>query len=119
MPTGQYGGQPNIPFLSQNPNSLQHISLSNYLKFHLHPHPPKIETDHFFCTSLLFQELVVHLCAAAEHSCLMWVKDNQKQLHTDLYNGVVDALHEGIDLTSIGKKVILLTSFTSGPQFMQ
>ena len=112
-------GNPNIPFVSQNPNLSHHVSLSDYAKFHLHPHPPDIKTNHFFHASLLFQELLVHLWAAAEHSHLMWVRDNQKWLHTDLYNGVVDALHEGIDLALIGKKVILPTSFTSGPRFMQ
>jgi hypothetical protein len=36
-----------------------------------------------------------------------------------LYSGVVDALHEGANINSIGKKVVLPASFTSGPRFMQ
>ena len=54
-----------------------------------------------------------------EHSRLTWVRDNQKKLRVELYNGVVDALHEGLDLASIGKKVVLPASFTGGPRFMQ
>ena len=56
---------------------------------------------------------------AAEHSCLTWVHKHQKQLFTELYNGVIDALHEGIDLAFVGKKVVLPASFTSEPCFMQ
>jgi hypothetical protein len=36
-----------------------------------------------------------------------------------MYSGVVDALHEGANANSIGKKVVLPASFTSGPRFMQ
>jgi Helitron helicase-like domain at N-terminus len=78
-----------------------------------------IETCHFFQSGLLFQELVVHLWAAAENSRLKWMREHQKDLRADLYNGVVDALHEGIDMASVGKKIILPASFTSGPHFMQ
>ena len=119
MPSGQCSWEPNIPYVSGSTDSARHVSLCNYAKFHLHPRPQHIETQHFFQASLLFQELLVHLWAAAEHSRLTWVREHQKQLRSELYNGVVDALHEGIDLASIGKKVVLPASFTSGPRFMQ
>ena len=119
LPTGQYSWQPNIAYASATVNSTRHVSLCDYAKFHLHPQPPHVESHHFFQASLLFQELLVHLWAAAEHSRLTWVRDHQKQLRAELYNGIVDALHEGVDLASIGKKVVLPASFTSGPRFMQ
>ena len=119
MPTGQYSWQPNIPYVSGTPHSIRHVSLCDYANFHIHPQPLHIETQHFFQAGLLFQELLVHLWAAAKHSCLTWVWEHQKQLRTELYHGVVDALHEGVDLASIGKKVVLPASFTSGPRFMQ
>jgi hypothetical protein len=62
---------------------------------------------------------VVHLWAAAEHCRLSWIRTHQKDLRAELYNGVVDALHEGVDALSIGKKIVLPASFTSGPRFMQ
>ena len=54
-----------------------------------------------------------------ENSRLTWIRQHQKDLRADLYSGVMDALHEGVDLSSVGKKVIIPTSFTSGPRFMQ
>jgi hypothetical protein len=119
MPTGQYGWEPNIPFVSSTANSTRHVSLADYAKFHLHPRPRYIESDHLFKACLLFQEYVVHLWAAAEHSRITWIRENQKKLRAELYTGVVDALHEGIDLASVGKKVILPASVTSSPRFMQ
>ena len=119
LPTGQPGWSPGISFVSGTENSTRHVSLADYAKFHLHPRPPLAETCHWFQATQLFQELLVHLWAAAEHSRLIWVRDNQKKLRAELYNGVVDALHEGVDLASIGKKVVLPASFTSGPRFMQ
>jgi hypothetical protein len=61
MPTGQYGWEPNIPFVSSTANSTRHVSLADYAKFHLHPRPRYIESDHLFKACLLFQEYVVHL----------------------------------------------------------
>jgi hypothetical protein len=49
----------------------------------------------------------------------MWIREHQKELRAELYSGVVDALHEGANANSIGKKVILPASFMSGPRFMQ
>jgi len=57
--------------------------------------------------------------AAAENSCITWICHHQVDLQAELYQGAVDTLHEGVDAASIGKKVILPASFTSGPQFMQ
>ena len=73
MPTGQFGWEPNIPFVSSTPDSTRHVSLSDYAKFHLHPRPPHVESDHVFKAAQLFQEYIIHLWAAAEHSRLMWI----------------------------------------------
>ena len=118
-PTAQESWSPNIPLASASPNSTRHVSLCDYGKFRLHPRPPHIESHHFFQASLLFHELLVHIWAAAESSRLSWIRDHQRELRADLYSGVVDALHEGVDLALIGRKVILPASFTSGPRFMQ
>ena len=56
--------------------------------------------------------------AAAEHSRLSWIFHNQDTLRADLYKGVLDALQEGLDIDSIGRKIILPATFTSGPRFM-
>ena len=126
FPTGQLRWDSQIPYVSivhDNTDEVashdpKFVSLCEFSKFRLHPRPSKIESCHLFYAGLLFHELLVHSWAAAEHSRLKWIRDHQHELRAELYQGVVDALHEGIDVASIGKKVVLPASFTSGPRFM-
>jgi hypothetical protein len=78
-----------------------------------------METDHIFKAALLLQEYIIHCWVAMEHSCLMWIHENQKKLCAELYSGIVDALHKGVNLASVGKKIVLPASFTSRPCFNQ
>ena len=56
---------------------------------------------------------------AVEHTRLRWIHDHQSNLHAKLYTGIIDALQEGLQPAAIGRKVILPSSFTSRPRFMQ
>ena len=76
--------------------------MCKYLQFRLHPRPEYIESDHVFQGRLLFQELIVLTWAAAKHSRLTWVHDHQQTIHADLYSGVMDAVHEGLNPASVG-----------------
>ena len=89
------------------------------MKHQLHICPFNVESDHYFRAGFLFQEYIIDSWAASEHSCLEWFRHNQHVIHADLYCGVVDALREGLDLSSVGHKVILPSSFTLGPRFIQ
>ena len=95
------------------------ITYYDFLKHRLHIRPYHIESDHYFHAGSLFQEYIVDSWAAAEHSRLEWFCHHQHVIRADLYCGVVDALREGLDLSSVGCKVILPSSFTSGPRFIQ
>jgi hypothetical protein len=91
----------------------------DFLKHCLHICPWAIESDHYFRAGFLFQEYVVDSWAAAKHSHLEWIRHNQHTIRAKLYCGIVDALREGLDLSMVGWKVILPSSFTSGPRFIQ
>ncbi len=79
-----------------------------------------IESNHYFHPGFLLQEYIVDSWAVAEHSCLDWIRNsNQETIRTELYCGLVDALCKGLDLSSVGRKVILPSSFTSGPRSVQ
>ena len=126
-PTAQRGWDTDIPYALHvnervdgvdNHSRRERVTFCDFLKFRLHPRPVAVESDHYFRASLLFQEFVVNMWAAAEHSRLSWIQHNQDTLRADLYKGVIDALQEGLDVTSIGRKVILPATFTSGPHFM-
>jgi hypothetical protein len=104
MPTGQLGWQPGIPYVSSTPTSMCHVSLADYAKFHLHLRPPSLETGHFFQAGLLFRELLVHLWVAAKHTCLTWVRDNQKNFARS-YTMVWSMLFtKGLTLQPLAKK---------------
>ena len=94
------------------------LSLCAFLQFRLHPWPLYIESDHYFRAGLLFQEYIVEMWLAAEHQRLRWICEHQADLHADLYTGVLDALHKGLQPSAVGRKVILPSSFVSGLRCM-
>ena len=123
-PTGQLGWNPDMRHLRQqngqsSANQRTQLTLCEYLRFCLHIRAGSIESDHYFRSSFLFQEYIVKMWLAAEHSRLRWIHDHQANLHADLYTSVVDALHEGLHPSTIGRKVILRSSYTCSPCFMQ
>ena len=123
-PTGQSGWRKDLPYTSTavNPrghSTREYITYCDFLKHRLHIRPFDVESDHYFRAGFLFQEYIVDSWAASEHSRLEWFRHNQHTIRAHLYSGVVDALREGLDLSCVGRKVILPSSFTSGPRFIQ
>lgn len=127
-PRGELAWQPHLPYNlideddpgqpcpCQKRNSL---SLCDYLQYRLHPRPGHVESDHIFKSKLLFQEFLVLSWAAAEHSRLAWIRANQHTIRAELYSGVIDAVHEGLDAPSVGRRIVLPSSVTSSPRYMQ
>ncbi|CEP10635.1 hypothetical protein [Parasitella parasitica] len=67
----------------------------------------------------LFHQYVVDMYAKMEQQRLNFIRFNQKSLRAELYNGLADAIHLGDnDMSEVGKKVILPSSFIGGPRFM-
>jgi hypothetical protein len=65
------------------------------------------------------QQYMVDAYAAIEQSRLNYLRRNQKKLRVDLYQGLQDALEAGdTDTTTLGKRIVLPSSFTGGPRFM-
>lgn len=122
--TGQLGWNPDMRYRRIRntlalSNQRTRLTLCDFLQFRLHIRNPSLESDHYFRSKALLQEYIVEMWLATEHSQLRWIRDHQASLRADLYTGVIDALHEGLHPSAIGRKVILPSSFTSGPRFMQ
>ena len=66
------------------------------------------------------QEYVCDAYAKAEFDRLVWMRNNQDQLRTDLYRGVVDACNSDDTATgrSVGQRFILPSSFTGSQRYM-
>jgi hypothetical protein len=123
-PTGQSGWHSKLryTFSASRPRvncKREFITYCDFLKHCLHIRPFAIESDHYFRAGFLLQEFIVDSWAASEHSCLEWIRNNQHTIRAELYSGLMDALREGLDLSTVGRKVILPSSFTSGPRFIQ
>lgn len=68
----------------------------------------------------LFLQYVVDAWACIEHARLVWVLKNQNVLRSDVYNNIVDSVNRGdVDALCVGKRVILPSSFTGSPRYMQ
>ncbi|XP_048551207.1 uncharacterized protein LOC125530835 isoform X1 [Triticum urartu] len=63
----------------------------------------------------LFQQYVVDMYIKVESSRLDYIRNHQKQIRADLYQGVVDSLQAGENCAdAVGKWTILPTSFIGG-----
>ena len=66
----------------------------------------------------LTQVYTVDAWCKVESSRLHWVKNNQKQIRTDKYSGLLDAMEEN-DLQNAGKRIILPPTIYGTPRFYQ
>nr|DAD19672.1 TPA_asm: hypothetical protein HUJ06_021135 [Nelumbo nucifera] len=62
-----------------------------------------------------FQQYLVDYYAAIEDDCLRYYKSNQKQLRSEVYRGIQDAINVGdTNASLIGRRYIFTSSFTGG-----
>jgi hypothetical protein len=83
-------------------------------------HPCHDESNHIFKAGCLFQEYIVDSWAAAEQSCLIWLRNNQKTLYSDVHKGLVDAVAANPDAEAqnLGQRTILLSTFSGSSRNM-
>lgn len=106
-----------------NANSRQQIKncpcQQAYYRFRLHMRQNKFSVLHY--SRRLFQQYVVDTWASCDLNKLDWLCMNQTTIRADLYNGLADKLQrdENTDVASLGKRFILLSSYTGGDRYMQ
>ena len=66
----------------------------------------------------LGQQYIVDQFAKSEIGRCRYVELHQKELRAEVYNGAKDAMKSNADLSSVGKRVILPSSFTGGERYM-
>jgi hypothetical protein len=136
FPTGQLGWHPRIEFKAgelvpdaeelepntgennegqvQPSKKRKYISQTEYFRYRLHPCFEK--SNHIFIAGKLFQEYIVDAWALCEQARLLYIQTHQKELRTETYQGVVDALASDANATGneIGQRTILPSSFIGG-----
>ena len=66
------------------------------------------------------QQYIVDMYVKIEGEQLRYLRNNQKALRADLYQGLADAINSldgNVDGSQIGKKVILPSSFTGSARY--
>ena len=69
----------------------------------------------------LFQQYICDVWISTDQSRLRWVEQHQAQLRASLYSGLEDAVGHGetdVELGNLGHRVVLLSSYIGGPQYM-
>jgi len=111
-----------VAFQEVNPTTgrggSKRVTLTLFHAYHLHIRSPT--PSHLFLAGRLFQEWCVDAFAATEQNNLRWVFSNQKTLRSDQYQGLADTLaNQGdMDMASLGKRVILPSTFAGSPRQM-
>ena len=65
----------------------------------------------------LFQQYCVDQCMKVLQLRVLWAKENQDKLRTDIWKGVSDAFHND-DVANIGKRVICPSSVTGSRRYL-
>ncbi|XP_022841842.1 uncharacterized protein LOC111365519 [Olea europaea var. sylvestris] len=94
-----------------------HVSCREYYSYKLQIRPS--DKSVLLHSDRLFQQYVVNMYVKIETSRLDYFRSNQKQIRAELYQSIVDSIHNGEKRGyKIGKKFVLPHSFTCGPRDM-
>ncbi|KAI9122975.1 hypothetical protein K1719_005864 [Acacia pycnantha] len=93
------------------------VSMREYFVYKLMTRHDEVST--ILHAGRLFQQFVVDAYTMIEAQRLLWVRTHQKELRADMYQGLSDALISGErNASTIGKRIILPSSFTGGARYM-
>lgn len=67
----------------------------------------------------LYQQFAVDIFACIDQDRLCYIRNHQKYLRADQYQQVQQDLNEGMNPNRLGKRIILPSSYTCGPRFME
>ncbi|KAK1400269.1 Helicase [Heracleum sosnowskyi] len=71
-----------------------------------------------FRSGRLLQQYMIDCYMAIEEERFRWIRKHQKELRSELFSGLMDAIHRGdSDSSKVGKSMILPSSHTGGPRY--
>jgi hypothetical protein len=122
FPRGEHGWHDELPLHpganGQTRTKNGNISQTCYYAYRLHQR--RNEPSTILQGGRLFQQWIVDGWASTEQSKLNWIRNNQKSLRADVYQGLRDAVanSDHANLNEIGKRMILPSSHTGSPRHM-
>jgi len=121
FPFGENGYQEQIPIRNSGSKSREHersrISLREFIAFRIQER--NVEFGNIVHSRRLFQQFLVDAYTMVEAQRLSFIRLNQKTIRCDILQGVQEAMNQGeTNSPAIGKRIILLASFTGGMMYM-
>jgi hypothetical protein len=122
FPHGDKGWHPNIQlrFIAKADGTERvrdTVSQQSWFRYHLFCRPGNTTIP--FAYFRLFQQYLVDAHAVCDQARLYWIKQNQKTLRADLYQGVADAVtsDDGSEVR-LGRRIVLPSSYLGGSRFI-
>ncbi|KAH9052153.1 hypothetical protein Ae201684P_013655 [Aphanomyces euteiches] len=94
----------------------KNVSLNNYARYHLYE---RGAFSPLHASGPLLQVFAVDNFAKVENQRLGFLRDQTNNLRSDTYRAVHDAVSHDVDVNSIGKRIVLSSSYTGGPRYMR
>jgi hypothetical protein len=116
FPLGTAGWNPNLKLRAPHMKRLTQVQFYSY---RLQLRNDEIPSLHM--AGRLFQQYICDMWVSSDQNRLRWVQHNQPRLHAALYSGLEDVASQydnTLDLTSIGRRVVLPSSYIGGPHYM-
>ncbi len=89
------------------------------LQFYMYMLQYHVNEEWILRAKRLLQQFIVDAYACTEHNRLKFIRENQRQLRCDLYNGLQDAMNVGDVLgNDVRKKMIIPSLFQGGEHTM-
>ncbi|CAN6897420.1 unnamed protein product [Brassica oleracea] len=119
FPYGQSGFNENIPVTNTDGNQRKREYITKRELFSYQLQTRLDEGMVIVSSKRLLHQYIVDAYTCIEMERLRWFRLNQKKIRADLYNNVQDAVMNGdTDARSLGKRVILPSSFRGSPRYM-
>jgi hypothetical protein len=112
FPRGDNGWHPDIPLLGSRIR--ERVTQMQFYSYRL-----QIRDGNWIqYAGRLYQQYIVDQYAKIEQERLNYLRQNQTTLRAEMYQGTVDAVNIGDISNSIGRRIILPSSFAGGPRQM-
>lgn len=121
FPRGENGWHPDIPIV--DPEGRRHhrkrVTFTRFVAYRLHTR--RGQSPALLRGGRLLQRYLVDMWAAADQNNLFYFRSNQQLFHSHMHDGLEDAINQAdgnINLSEIGQRVILPSSYVGGPRHM-
>ncbi|OMO54933.1 DNA helicase PIF1, ATP-dependent [Corchorus olitorius] len=120
FPYGEDGFTPNVRYVSSSVKDAtvrKTLSMREFYSYQLQ-HRCR-DGEGLLRGGRLFQQYCVDALSAVQECELLWLDNHQDEIMADLYTNVRDVVNRGdIDVSGVGKRVILPASFTGSPRYL-